>query len=122
MDFNQLYGQFSNEIWSHFQSSELAAGRKTATFRLWVKRSKVARRTMSNYLREHGAPQGNPYFWVQHFPEPTERTPLALVGDPNNHSALRKRGHRTPKRLFSQQLPTTNNNFKEFKLSRIYRI
>ena len=70
MDFNQLYGQFSNEIWSHFQSSELAAGRKTATFRLWVKRSKVARRTMSNYLSEHGAPQGNPYFWVQHFPEP----------------------------------------------------
>ena len=32
MDYNQLYGQFSNEFWSHFQSSELAQGRKSATF------------------------------------------------------------------------------------------
>ena len=70
MDYNLLYGQFSNEFWSHFQSSELAQGRKSATFQQWLKRSKVARRAMSNYLSEHGAPKENPYFWVQRFPEP----------------------------------------------------
>lgn len=70
MDYNQLYGQFSNEFWSHFQSSELAQGRKSATFQQWLKRSKVARLAMSDYLAEHGEPKENPFFWVQRFPEP----------------------------------------------------
>ena len=70
MDYNQLYGLFSNEFWSHFQSSELAQGRKSATFQQWLKRSKVARLAMSDHLSEHGAPKENPFFWVQRFPEP----------------------------------------------------
>ena len=70
MDYNLLYGEFSNEFWSHFQSSELAQGRKSVTFQQWLKRSKVARMAMSNYLSEHGAPKENPFFWVQRFPEP----------------------------------------------------
>lgn len=70
MDNNQLYGQFSTEYWSHFQSSELAQGRKSVTFTQWRERSKVARLAMSKVLTEHGAPKENPFFWVQRFPEP----------------------------------------------------
>ncbi len=70
MDFIELYKQFSNEFWSHFQSSELAQGRKSATFQLWLQRSQAARFAMSTFLTEHGAPKDNPYFWVMHFPEP----------------------------------------------------
>ena len=70
MDYNQLYGQFSNEFWSYFQSSELAQGRKSATFQRWLRRSNVARLAIRTFLTEHGAPKENPFFWVQRFPEP----------------------------------------------------
>ncbi len=70
MDYTALYKQFSNEFWSHFQDSELAQGRKSATFQLWLKRSKPARQAMADFLTEHGAPKDNPYFWIMHFPEP----------------------------------------------------
>ena len=70
MEFSEFYKQYSNEFWSYFQASELAQGRKTATFRLWVKRTVVARQAMSTFLSEHGAPKDNPYFWVMRFPEP----------------------------------------------------
>jgi len=70
MDYYNLYGQFSNDFWAHFQSSELAQGRKSATFRQWQQRTQVARDAMATFLREHGAPKDNPYFWVLHFPEP----------------------------------------------------
>ena len=70
MDYSELYGLFCNEFWSYFQASELAQGRKTATFRLWVKRTVVARQAMSTFLSEHGAINENPYFWVMRFPEP----------------------------------------------------
>ena len=70
MDFNNLYGQFSNELWNHFLGSEHSTNRKSATFTQWLQRSKVARRAMSHFLSEHGAPNENPYFWVKRFPEP----------------------------------------------------
>ena len=70
MDNSEYYKQISNEFWSNFQNSELAQGRKSATFLLWVKRTRVARQAMSTFLSEHGAPKDNPYYWVLHFPEP----------------------------------------------------
>ena len=70
MDYYNLYGQFSNELWNHFMGSEQSKNRKSVTFAQWIKRSQVARRAMSNYLIEHGAPKENPFFWVQRFPEP----------------------------------------------------
>ena len=70
MDYTALYKQFSNDLWSQFQNSEFAQGRKSATFQQWLKRSQPARIAMADFLSEHGAPQDNPYFWVMHFPEP----------------------------------------------------
>ena len=70
MDYSELYGRFCNEFWGYFQNSEQAQGRKSATFLLWVKRTRVARQAMSTFLSEHGAPKDNPYFWVKRFPEP----------------------------------------------------
>ena len=70
MDYSELYGRFCNEFWGYFQNSEQAQGRKSATFLLWVKRTRVARQAMSTFLSEHGAPKDNPYFWVMRFPEP----------------------------------------------------
>ena len=70
MDYTALYKQFSNEYWGHFQDSELAQGRKSATFQLWQNRTPAARKAMADFLTEHGAPKDNPYFWGMHFPEP----------------------------------------------------
>ena len=70
MDYSALYKQFSNEFWSHFQDSELAQGRKSATFQLWQNRTAATRKAMADFLTENGAPKDNPYFWVWHFPEP----------------------------------------------------
>ena len=70
MDYNNLYGQFSNELWNHFLDSEHSTNRKSATFQQWLKRSLAARQAMSSFLSEHGAPRGNPFFWVKRFPEP----------------------------------------------------
>ena len=70
MDYSALYKQFSNEFWSHFENSDQAQGRKSATFRLWKDKSKPARQAMAHFLSEHGAPKDNPFFWVMHFPEP----------------------------------------------------
>ena len=69
-ELNKRYGEFSNDIWSHFLGSEHSTNRKGATFLQWSERSKVARRAMRNYLAEHGAPKTNPFFWVKRFPEP----------------------------------------------------
>ena len=73
MDYNQLYVQFCDEFWTHFENSEHARGRKSATFQLWKDRSGVARKAMTTYLSVHGAPKDNPYYWMQHFPEPVPR-------------------------------------------------
>ena len=70
MDYSALYKQFSNEFWSHFQDSELAQGRKSATFQLWQNRTAATRKAMADFLTENDAPKDNPYFWVWHFPEP----------------------------------------------------
>ena len=70
MDYSALYKQFSNEFWSHFENSENAQGRKSATFLLWKDRSKPVHQAMADFLSENGAPKDNPYFWVMHFPEP----------------------------------------------------
>ena len=70
MDYSALYKQFSNEFWSHFENSDQAQGRKSATFQLWKDKSRPARQAMANFLSENGAPKDNPYFWVMHFPEP----------------------------------------------------
>ena len=70
MDYTESYKQFSNEFWSHFESSDLAQGRKSATFGLWKNRSAAARKAMAEFLNENGAPKDNPYFWAMHFPEP----------------------------------------------------
>ena len=70
MDYNQLYVQFCDEFWKYFENSDRARGRKSATFLLWKDKSKPTRKAMAEFLSENGAPKDNPFFWVQHFPEP----------------------------------------------------
>ena len=69
-ELNKRYGEFSNDVWSHFLGSEHSTNRKYATFMKWLERSRVARHAMRDYLAEHSAPKSNPFFWVKRFPEP----------------------------------------------------
>ena len=70
MDYKELYVQDCDECWTHFENSDKAKGRKSATFQLWKDKSKATRKAMTSFLEENGAPKDNPFYWVQHFPEP----------------------------------------------------
>ena len=74
MDFNALYKQFNDEFWDYFLSSEKARNRKGVTWGWWSReRGPVARKAMYAYLKEYGAPDENPYYWVKRFPEPVPK-------------------------------------------------
>ena len=72
MDFNQSYAEFCNTIWTYFEQGRYG-NRKSATYHVWTQQSPAARALMRQYLESNGAPNKNPYFWVQDFgvPQPT---------------------------------------------------
>ena len=75
MDFNPtLYAKFSAHVWEPYLSSleAMYPGRKSCSYRMWYSRSRAAQHAMYRYLVDnHGlSPPRNPYFWMQHFPEP----------------------------------------------------
>ena len=70
MDYKTLYIEYCETFWRHFLDSALACDRKGVTFTQWLHRTPAARKAMSQFLADNGAPQKNPYFWVQDFPEP----------------------------------------------------
>lgn len=69
MDYRTLYIEYCETFWRHFLASDLAHDRKGVTFTQWVKRTPAARMAMARYLNDNGAPQKNPFYWVQDFPE-----------------------------------------------------
>ena len=70
MNTKALYVQFCKEYWDFFLPSDLTRDRKGITFEQWLRRTPAARKAMLRYLETNGAPQKNPFFWVQDFPEP----------------------------------------------------
>ena len=66
MDFNQSYAEFCNTIWTYFEQGRYG-NRKSATYHVWTQQSPAARALMRQYLESNGAPNKNPYFWVQDF-------------------------------------------------------
>ena len=92
MDINQLYAEFCNKFWIYFLGMESANGRKTVTFGKWKGRIPAARKAMLQFLNEHGAPDKNPFYWVQDFPEPvpTDYNGKDIPGDKELYIALYK--------------------------------
>ena len=73
-DFSNRYSKFCENIWKPFFApyEHLYPGRKSCSFRMWYSRSRAAQHVMYRYLVDNGglSPPRNPFFWIQHFPEP----------------------------------------------------